>query len=465
MVALAFSFPLGRYHATAWGTNVNEAAVDWPPSPWRILRALLAAGREGEDAAAIDGALEALVAAGDPVYELPPATEGHTRHYVPLTKLEKDGPPKTSLIIDAFMALGPEEEVRAFWDVELRDAERAALFAAARRVGYLGRSESVCEARLLPAETYPRQLGAWPEALVVDGAPATSGATTLMSVAPDVAEAVAILGTDVGAMRKTKRLAPEGTRQVRYALHADRPDPWRAAVPAADAPTLVVLRIAGNARPELTRSVAVTAVLRRALQRTYDHDKSQRTSAVLSGHDPDGPSARQHRHAHYLALPDATGSRIDRLAVWAPDGFGPEEMRALATMSVLQMREMPEPLRVALVSAGPAERALPEFARASVTWKTVTPMVLPHHMKRGRERDAPEAQLLAELSYRGLPSPIAIEELQGAWGRFARDRPGQYQQRTKSAVGFRLRFEEPVAGPIVLGANCHFGLGLMRPAP
>ncbi len=300
---------------------------------------------------------------------------------------------------------------------------------------------------------------------MIEGAPATSGATTLMAVAPDVPEAVAILGTDVAIMRKAKRLVPEGTRQVRYALHADRHDPLRAALPAADAPTLVVLRLAGNARPELTRSVAVTAGLRRALQRTYDRDKSQRTSAVLSGHDPDGPSARQHRHAHYLALPDATGSRIDRLVVWAPDGFGPEEMRALATLSVLQLREMPEPLRIALVSAGPAEQALPEFTHASVAWETVTPMILPRHMKRGRERDAPEAQLLAELAYRALPAPVAIEELGGAWGRFARDRPGQYQQRTKSAVGFRLRFEEPVAGPIVLGANCHFGLGLMRPAP
>lgn len=465
MVAVAFSFPLGRYHATAWGTNVNEAAVDWPPSPWRILRALLAAGREGEDASAIDGALEALVIAGHPVYELPPATEGHTRHYVPLTKVEKDAPPKTSLIIDAFMALGPEAEVRAFWDVELRDAERAALAAAARRVGYLGRSESICDARLLPAETYPQQVGAWPEARNIDGAPKASGATTLMAVAPNVAEAVAILETDVGAMRKAKRLVPEGTRQVRYATRAEQIETWRAVVPSADAPTLVVLRIAGNALPELTRSVAVTAVLRRALQRIYDHDKSQRTSAVLSGHDPDGPSARQHRHAHYLALPDATGARIDRLAVWAPDGFGPDEMRALATLSVLQMREMPEPLRVALVSAGPAEQALPALARASAAWETVTPMVLPRHMKRGRERDAPEAQLLAELAHRGLPAPAAIEELKGAWGRFARDRPGQSQQRTKSAVGFRLRFAEPVAGPIVLGANCHFGLGLMRPAP
>ena|GEM_PF-6598726 len=39
MLALAFTFPGGRYHATLWNRHVNE---EWPPSPWRILRALIA---------------------------------------------------------------------------------------------------------------------------------------------------------------------------------------------------------------------------------------------------------------------------------------------------------------------------------------------------------------------------------------------------------------------------------------
>jgi CRISPR-associated protein Csb2 len=42
MLALAFTFPAGRYHATPWGRHVNEADVAWPPEPWRILRTLVA---------------------------------------------------------------------------------------------------------------------------------------------------------------------------------------------------------------------------------------------------------------------------------------------------------------------------------------------------------------------------------------------------------------------------------------
>ena len=39
---LAIRFPLGRYHANPWDRSVNEGAAEWPPSPWRILRALVA---------------------------------------------------------------------------------------------------------------------------------------------------------------------------------------------------------------------------------------------------------------------------------------------------------------------------------------------------------------------------------------------------------------------------------------
>ena len=42
MTVLQLSFPAGRFHATPWGRHVNEGAVEWPPSPWRIVRALIA---------------------------------------------------------------------------------------------------------------------------------------------------------------------------------------------------------------------------------------------------------------------------------------------------------------------------------------------------------------------------------------------------------------------------------------
>ena len=42
MTRILFSFPGGRYHATPWGSHVNEGLVEWPPSPWRLLRPFIA---------------------------------------------------------------------------------------------------------------------------------------------------------------------------------------------------------------------------------------------------------------------------------------------------------------------------------------------------------------------------------------------------------------------------------------
>jgi len=41
LLIIEVAFHAGKYHATPWDRQVNEGAVEWPPSPWRILRALI----------------------------------------------------------------------------------------------------------------------------------------------------------------------------------------------------------------------------------------------------------------------------------------------------------------------------------------------------------------------------------------------------------------------------------------
>ena len=60
---LAIRFPLGRYHANPWDRAVNEGATEWPPSPWRLLRALVATWHTrwpGLPASILDGLLDSL---------------------------------------------------------------------------------------------------------------------------------------------------------------------------------------------------------------------------------------------------------------------------------------------------------------------------------------------------------------------------------------------------------------------
>ena len=87
MIGLSIRFPAGRFHATPWGRHVNEAVPEWPPSPWRLLRALVATWKRklNEDPLCMPEVVESLLRklSSPPEFFLPPATVGHTRHYMP----------------------------------------------------------------------------------------------------------------------------------------------------------------------------------------------------------------------------------------------------------------------------------------------------------------------------------------------------------------------------------------------
>ena len=85
MLAIAFTFPAGRYHATPWGRHVNEADVAWPPDLWRLSRTLIATWYRKLDGEFSRDQLHSLLAslaeAEPPSYRLPEnVIHAHTRH-------------------------------------------------------------------------------------------------------------------------------------------------------------------------------------------------------------------------------------------------------------------------------------------------------------------------------------------------------------------------------------------------
>lgn len=148
MLKIELRFPAGRFHATPWGRHVNEGAVEWPPSPWRLLRALIATWHlKNKTRARDDTILRTLVtklAGALPVFQLPRASAGHTRHYMPINEGKNE---KRTKVFDTF--LHPAGAVRIVWDVDLEKDERALLAAMLINLGYFGRAESLVEATLL----------------------------------------------------------------------------------------------------------------------------------------------------------------------------------------------------------------------------------------------------------------------------------------------------------------------------
>lgn len=464
MIALALRFDFGRYHANPWGEHVNEGLIEWPPGPWRILRGLystlLTNAELGPWREEGERALLRLLSAPPPTYSLPPSREGHTRHFMPSRAWSPARPGETDLVFDAFRALAPEDELVVLWQAELAGPERDALDALANRLGYLGRSESLCSARVLDQA----------EHVTIHARPADEqhlGADVeLLCPAPNAT--LDDIGISIGELRRRRLSLPPAARRVFYAVEAPQPPTIWSARLATAPPELALFEVGGGNRPGISEAVSVAQTLRAALQRRHDVARQGRSSPTLSGRESDGPRGDQHRHAHYIALPDEEGRRVQRLAVWAPEGLGPAEVRTLASLSTLSIRSAGEPLPVALAALGRvSEMRIPDLLGPSKRWRSLTPFGLVRHPKTrgGALKDGPAEQVLLELQRRALPEPVEIALVRGSWHRFRASRVGQTRLQRAQVFGFALEFGEAIRGPIALGALCHFGLGVFVATP
>ena len=470
MIAIKLRFLTGRFHATPWGHHVNEGVVEWPPSPWRLLRSLVATFYRARPAGVSEEQLRRLVGAlaTPPSFYVPPATTAHTRHYD-----QANGGVK---FFDTFVALDPRDEVLCRWpEAELGVEDREALAALLRALGTFGRAESWCEAELSEQRDAP-QLNCLP---LADGR-MLKGLEPVRVLLPEESgeELFDRLLIETSEMRKKKQLDPTGSRWVTYTRRADALRARKAAparrVSVAAKPTIARFALDSTVLPLVQDALPFAEQVRRALIRSRADTEH---SEVITGKTADGVPLEGHGHAHYLPTDEDGDGRLDHITVYAPRGFGSEDTAALGALRTIYRKGNKPEVRMILAGLGAAEDFAGEVLlfKSSRRWRSVTPFSLPRFASRGagkpaRPRDLPEAQALRELRVRSLPEPVSIRRVEGY---SINDRPlvrwlEFHTRRFKGEAGhglagFELDFAEEVFGPVALGFACHFGLGLFMP--
>lgn len=195
-LTISIRFLTGRAHLHHWQAHHSDGKVDWPPSPWRLLRALVAVSGRGlttlplpdfvsnagkkpkptkknptpvwppADYVALpnkwygDGPedeiplsrLAALLAYLAPMPEiwLPRTSGGHTRQFFPI---HESGMVKNSgsAVFDTFAVVDKQQPIFFCWpDITLdsEDQRTEDLKRILQRMTYFGRVESWCEAQL-----------------------------------------------------------------------------------------------------------------------------------------------------------------------------------------------------------------------------------------------------------------------------------------------------------------------------
>jgi CRISPR-associated protein Csb2 len=464
---LAVRFPLGRYHATPWDRSVNEGAAEWPPSPWRLLRALVATWYTrwpDLPAASVDGILAKL---GDPPsYLAPMARAAHTRHYLPDLSHRKGDTGGTDLTLDPFLSLPRNENLLVRWDCELTGEQRAVLAKLAELLPYLGRADSVCEARLLDSSPLPGQ--SW-------WRPGAEGDQTVRLLAPVPPVRRAILEMSTVDVRKTRRTVPPETRWITYS--APRP---AILVPARREPAKVqAIRFAVRSCASMKSSHGI--LLADAVHLQAARLLSQSGNVDLLGGNG---AATDHRHAHWLPISEGIGADacVHAVVVYAPAGMSADDVAALVRISKVTGRlghanghgyDVPGLPKVNLLlqAAGTIEQAAPELCGPARRWQSLTPYLPVRHRKREQLPDYLSNDVATELRYRHLPSATVSlvdpdARLPDRWALgFRRYRLTEHMGRSRPGLGLRLEFAEEVDRPTLLGQLSHFGYGIFQPEP
>jgi CRISPR-associated protein Csb2 len=426
-VILSLEF-LGPYAAA---DVTRKDAPEWPPHPDRVYQSFVDAACL-TDQTELD-ALRWLEAQPPPGLVVPDTVE-----MLPAEVFVPVNYPDSGFDLEArskqprsFPMVWPKGAVSMVWPDPPADV-LASLIRIGSRVSHVGRAESQVLASIKVGSAIPQ--------LVAH----TDGNLSLrvpFSGRLDALEAAYQAG----------RYAPPAP-SVAYLRSASQisPGPWSELITVRLRHPLSVFRV-----------VDATEALRRAVLSLLGDD----APASVHGHAGDG-SASNAAHVAWVGLPNLSAfarGELLGLGIALPAGM-PVRDRARCLQALLAADHLVVSGR--RVELEPPSRALSleanSWVRPSRRWKSVTPAVLDRFPKKGRL--TAEEIVKRGLIKAGYPEPKEVRLVPiGALGAsmpsaaFRLRRPGRLYTHVE------IDFASPVRGPLLLGAERYFGLGLCLP--
>lgn len=266
----------------------------------------------------------------------------------------------------------------------------------------------------------------------------------------------------------------------------------------------IVLADAGGARPNIRGAAVATHALRTMLLSGFQGEDAPE---VISGHAKDGqPSAQPHMAIFPLAYVGRhfADGHLMGLAICLPRAVADPDEQALfrAIKHLQRARPRQGRGRAALDVEADLVLGLPDgqswrlvrqpdpqaaslkperYTATANTWASVTPIVLDRHLRFGRRVNQAQrhAEIVALLrrscTHIGLPEPRSVvpsrystiraspaarrSPTSPPWMRW--NLPGSFAGRQLTHA--TLTFDQPVQGPVALGAARFFGMGLCLP--
>lgn len=460
MLALEIEYLMGRVLAA---TRDDRRTVEWPPHPSRLFSALVAAYQEcdlDKDARAALEWLEALPESPR-IYAHPPEHKGYIRDtnevFVPVNDVGQvpERRPRQGRWFPAFTP--QDRHVWFIWsDASGYEMHRNALQRIAENVTYLGHSMSPVRVHVNDSSPEP-------------------------TLIPDPAGDIMLRTTGKGRLQNLEETYNRRKLNTTIQPHFGRITKYRVvSAPQVQHPVSVfrhvfVFRCLQGTNYPPQSAARLVAIVRKAILDLYPNPIPE----VISGHDTLGEPLRG-PHLAITPLLDAGHNYADGhvmgFALWLPHDVSVEIIETLED-SLVEFHSITlgqlgkwEISRLTGDLAARASKGMRSetYIEANDTWASVTPAIFGRFPKKSQTGPGKDGgRVFAELCEMiGLPKPVEAR-VGPASALIGPPMASEFMPPEKFANCLRahvwLRFDEPVQGPVLIGAGRFAGFGLCRP--
>jgi CRISPR-associated protein Csb2 len=446
---------------------VNEGVTEWPPSPYRLLRALYDVWQRKcfdlphED---VEMVLQSLAAA-PPKFALPRAVATHTRSYL---SANSPDPSDKSLVFDSFLVFAKEHACYLAWpEIDLPAQARTALNQLLGHLNYLGRSESWIEAVLWEGPVEEPFNCAPAGTVSFEGQPIRVACAAPVSEHTGKASWMDALTYSTSNLLKDRASSPPLLRQLSYvcpesAIETDPPQEHRRRAPDIES---VLLSLDATVLPLVTATLEVSEQIRIRLMGAHRQrmNSELKISDLFSGKTADGEKRLDHGHVYILPLGNNNG-RIDRILITSPlRAFREDELDAVRGVRKLWQSNDRGEVQCVVTWQGRFEQF--RERRLTRVVESATPFVPPRHWRKGRDF----AKFLVEEVRREcrnhrIDAQVKVEPMERLPGLFheVEYRRNRKDDPVRPGYALRLIFDRDVPAPFAIGYGSHFGLGQFR---
>ncbi|MGI0488878.1 type I-U CRISPR-associated protein Csb2 [Pantanalinema rosaneae CENA516] len=476
-VVITISLLNNLYGANPWNTAHIEGKVEYPPSPWRILRSILAGSYLcQEKPIALDSAVYKLSQVR-PEFYLPATTYTQHRYY------RKDQTNDENLYKGGRKVIEPalrfHQEDNTIWvhfpNVVFSPEEQTAVTQVLPYCRYLGRSEYIADWQLKDLGQMPRP----------NATPEPTGTTLVLS--PIVGQTPSELIEHLNASPRTLRherqidLIP-GSEWISYSVHSsDAPRFQASATPLY--PSNARFQLVGVALPRKEDYLMWAERLHQALV-------GKCPTSTFTGKDEQG-NPLQFAHAYIYPEFDRQGY-VTHLNCYHSSGFRPQESKAFLEVKALWGKNG----NIALILESLTPK---DIYQPSRYWRSTTPFFLSLYPKsrKGKPRMLSGTQFQdCGVEHQALRSLLSLhlgihphtisyhqdgerlcaiaQDLPVAWCDRASLFPSWYRWQNVRKSGNNLRgtaegyqvdieLATPFTGHLSIGYGEYFGLGMLSP--